>query len=111
VSIAVTSDVVNAALKPVWHRTRPVAIARGVRSPARADAALELVPLGHSASAFAFATGGAATAPRAPLRTLAALAAYSRVHTGVHCPGDVLGGALLGVVCARPHDVGPPRRR
>jgi membrane-associated phospholipid phosphatase len=27
---------------------------------------------------------------------LAALVAYSRVHTGVHYPGDVVAGALVG---------------
>jgi len=31
-----------------------------------------------------------------PLRLLAALVAYSRVHTGVHYPGDVVVGALIG---------------
>ena len=31
---------------------------------------------------------------------LAALVAYSRVHTGVHYPGDVLAGALLGAMIA-----------
>jgi membrane-associated phospholipid phosphatase len=108
VSIALTSVVVNAALKPVWHRT-PAGRDRA-RRPDRPPRA-RLVPLGHSASAVAFATGATATAPWAPTRTLAALVAYSRVHTGVHCPGDVLGGTLLGVVRARPHDVGPPRRR
>ena len=35
-------------------------------------------------------------AAAAPLRALAALVAYSRVHTGVHYPGDVLVGALIG---------------
>ena len=32
-----------------------------------------------------------------PLRALAAIVAYSRVHTGVHFPGDVIAGALTGV--------------
>ena len=36
-----------------------------------------------------------------PLQGLAALVAYSRVHTGVHYPGDVLAGALAGTVLAR----------
>ncbi len=32
----------------------------------------------------------------APLRGLAAAVAYSRVHTGVHYPGDVIIGAVVG---------------
>ena len=36
-----------------------------------------------------------------PLRALAALVAYSRVHTGVHYPGDVLAGALIGTALAQ----------
>ena len=36
-----------------------------------------------------------------PLHGLAALVAYSRVHTGVHYPGDVIVGSLLGVVLAQ----------
>ena len=34
----------------------------------------------------------------APLHALAAGVAYSRVHTGVHYPGDVVAGSLIGVV-------------
>jgi membrane-associated phospholipid phosphatase len=30
------------------------------------------------------------------LRGLAAAVAYSRVHTGVHYPGDVIVGSLIG---------------
>ena len=35
-----------------------------------------------------------------PLHTLAALVGYSRVHTGVHYPSDVVVGALTGVTIA-----------
>jgi undecaprenyl-diphosphatase len=56
-------------------------------------------PSGHSASAFAFATGACAELPLlAPvLMPLAAAIAYSRVHTGVHHPSDVVAGAAIGV--------------
>ena len=56
-------------------------------------------PSGHSASGFAFASAVAGTLPIAavPLRGLAAAVAYSRVHTGVHYPGDVVVGSLIGV--------------
>jgi membrane-associated phospholipid phosphatase len=35
------------------------------------------------------------------MRGLAALVAYSRVHTGVHFPGDVVAGALIGTLLAQ----------
>ena len=55
-------------------------------------------PSGHAASAFAFASGVAAEAPvpGGLLTVLAALVAYSRVHTGVHYPSDVVAGAVIG---------------
>jgi undecaprenyl-diphosphatase len=59
-------------------------------------------PSGHSAAAFAFAIGVARVSPSAavPLLALAALVSYSRVHTGVHYPGDVVAGSLLGTAVA-----------
>ena len=98
-SVAVTSAVVNLAVKPLARRRRPdrlaseVPVARHVRMPSSRS-----FPSGHSASAFAFATGVGHVSPAAaaPLRVVAALVAYSRVHTGVHYPGDVLVGALIG---------------
>jgi membrane-associated phospholipid phosphatase len=100
-SIAVTATVVNAALKPLGRRRRPARrarLARHVRMPRSRS-----FPSGHAASAFAFATGVAGTLPRLafPLRALAALVAYSRVHTGVHYPGDVVIGSLVGVSLAQ----------
>jgi membrane-associated phospholipid phosphatase len=60
-------------------------------------------PSGHSAAAFAFATGVGHVLPPAaiPLQALAALIAYSRVHTGVHYPGDVVVGAVTGTALAQ----------
>ncbi len=103
-SVAVTATVVNLAVKPLSRRRRPNRAAervpreRHVRMPASTS-----FPSGHSAAAFAFASGVGTTMPTAsiPLRILATLVAYSRVHTGVHYPGDVIGGALIGIVLAR----------
>ena len=104
VSLAVTATVVNVAMKPLARRRRPdrvaqeVPLARQVRMPISRS-----FPSGHAASAFAFATGVGNVSPAAavPLRVLAALVAYSRVHTGVHFPGDVLAGALIGTTLAQ----------
>jgi membrane-associated phospholipid phosphatase len=98
-SVAVTSAVVNLLVKPLGRRGRPdrvgeeVPVARHVDMPTSSS-----FPSGHSAAAFAFATGVGRTMPHAavPLRALAGLVAYSRVHTGVHYPGDVTIGSLIG---------------
>jgi membrane-associated phospholipid phosphatase len=103
-SLAVTATVVNAAIKPLGRRGRPdrlthdVPLARQVAMPRSRS-----FPSGHTAGAFAFATGvGHALPPAAvPLRALAAAVGYSRVHTGVHYPGDVVAGALLGTALAQ----------
>jgi undecaprenyl-diphosphatase len=99
VAIALTSALVNVGIKPAARRERPdragsrVPPARYVRMPLSRS-----FPSGHAASAFAFATAAGHEVPAAgpPLRALAALVAYSRVHTGVHYPGDALIGALIG---------------
>ena len=44
--------------------------------------------------------GRAQPALSAPLRALATLVGYSRVHTGVHYPADVVAGAFIGVTAA-----------
>ena len=103
-SLAVTSAVVNVAVKRLARRRRPdrlageVPLARHVRMPSSRS-----FPSGHAATAFAFATGVGHVSPSAavPLRALAALVAYSRVHTGVHYPADVLAGSLLGTALAQ----------
>lgn len=98
-AVACTSVLVNAGAKLVGRRPRPdrvryrVPVARQVPMPRSGS-----FPSGHAASAFAFATaaGNALPAAALPLRALAAAVAYSRVHTGVHYPLDVVAGALAG---------------
>ena len=102
-SIALTSAVVNLGLKPLGNRRRPdrvtaeVPVTRQVTMPRSTS-----WPSGHSASAFAFATGAGAAWPAAgiPLSALASLVAYSRVHTGVHYPSDTIAGTVAGVALA-----------
>jgi undecaprenyl-diphosphatase len=55
-------------------------------------------PSGHAASGFAFASAIGRDQPSLgfALQFLAAAVAYSRVHTGVHYPGDVVVGSLIG---------------
>ena len=98
-AIGVNSAVVNLPMKFASRRTRPnregagVPSQRWVTMPASTS-----FPSGHSASAFAFATAASGDVPAlaVPLRALAASVAYSRVHAGVHYPGDVVVGSMIG---------------
>jgi membrane-associated phospholipid phosphatase len=99
-SIGLASATVNIVAKGLVRRARPdqvrvaVAAGRRVRMPGSTS-----FPSGHSASAFAFATAVGDELPLAwlPLNALAAAVAYSRVHTGVHYPGDAIIGSLMGM--------------
>jgi membrane-associated phospholipid phosphatase len=98
-SIVVTSGVVNLILKPSRRRRRPDRVAHDVPLSRHVDMPRSTsFPSGHAAAAFAFAAGVAHELPPAgiPLQAVAALVAYSRVHTGVHYPIDVIAGAVLG---------------
>jgi undecaprenyl-diphosphatase len=118
-AIGATSATVNLGIKPLAHRRRPD----------RPDPALfeaRLVPMpestsfpsGHSASAFAFAYAVGRHYPLlgVPLRLLASAVAYSRVHTGVHYPGDAVLGSIVGagtaaiVADVSDHHARSPRR-
>ena len=102
-AVAVTAAIVNVAIKPLSRRARPdreeasVPLGRHVRMPASHS-----FPSGHTAAAFAFATGAGRALPwtTPALTVLATLVGYSRVHTGVHYPLDVVMGALCGVTFA-----------
>jgi YegS/Rv2252/BmrU family lipid kinase len=99
ISIAITSTLVNLPLKYLARRDRPP-MRRGDRPlPVSLPGSFSF-PSGHSASAFAFATGVAIEEPRllAPILPVAAGVAYSRVHLRVHYPLDVLAGATIGTV-------------
>src|SRR6516165_11081680 len=99
VAIGVTSALVNLAVKSAWSRQRPdragagVPVWRNVRMPTSTS-----FPSGHAASGFAFAAAIGRDQPwlGLGLRFVAATVAYSRVHTGVHYPGDIVVGALIG---------------
>jgi membrane-associated phospholipid phosphatase len=99
VAIGATSALVNIAIKPLWARRRPdralagVPFRRRVRMPTSTS-----FPSGHSASGFAFAAAIGQDQPwlGLALRFLAGAVAYSRVHTGVHYPSDIVVGSLIG---------------
>jgi membrane-associated phospholipid phosphatase len=98
-AIGATSAVVNLGVKTLSRRRRPdraqarVPGARQVAMPSSTS-----FPSGHSAAAFAFATAISRDSPwlAIAIQFLAGGVAYSRVHTGVHYPGDTVAGALIG---------------
>jgi membrane-associated phospholipid phosphatase len=98
-AIGVTSATVNLGMKPLAQRRRPERAdpgpspARQVRMPQSTS-----FPSGHAASAFAFAYAIGRHLPElaVPIRLLAGGVAYSRVHTGVHYPADVVIGSIVG---------------
>ncbi|MEV6883688.1 phosphatase PAP2 family protein [Streptomyces sp. NPDC051135] len=102
-AVAVASASTNLLGKHLVHRARPdreaarVTTDRYVPMPASAS-----FPSGHTAAAVAFATAVGVVLPEAavPLGALASAVGYSRVHTGVHYPGDVAAGAVLGIASA-----------
>jgi membrane-associated phospholipid phosphatase len=122
-AIGVTSATVNLGMKPLAQRRRPdragpgPSPARQVRMPQSTS-----FPSGHAASAFAFAYAIGRHLPglAVPIRLLAGGVAYSRVHTGVHYPTDVVIGSIIGAgtaamvaaACDRlPQPQERPRRR
>jgi membrane-associated phospholipid phosphatase len=99
-SIGLASLSVNQGFKRIANRRRPdrggVGVPDGRHVPMPGSTSF---PSGHSASAFAFAEGVSTAAPAlgVPVRLVAVAVAYSRVHTGVHYPGDVVAGSLIGI--------------
>jgi membrane-associated phospholipid phosphatase len=99
IAVGVNSALVNLPMKFASDRERPnretagVPEQRWVPMPTSSS-----FPSGHAASGFAFAGAVSGSMPviGVPLRGLAAAVAYSRVHTGVHYPGDVIVGSLIG---------------
>jgi undecaprenyl-diphosphatase len=99
VAVGITSTVVNLPMKFATRRARPDREVASVPEQRRVPMPeTTSFPSGHSASAFAFAGAVGASMPglAVPLHGLAALVAYTRVHTGVHYPGDVIIGSLIG---------------
>lgn len=99
-AIGVTSFLANVVLKGLTRRARPsdpVPEARRLRQPDSSS-----FPSGHTASAAAFSgvVGRSYPALWIPINALAGAIGFSRVYTGVHYPGDVAGGWILGEAVA-----------
>jgi undecaprenyl-diphosphatase len=99
VAIGATSATINLVAKSIVTRPRPhrvdadIFAARDIAMPASSS-----FPSGHAASGFAFAYAVGRHVPilALPVRLLAGAVAYSRIHLGVHYPGDVAVGSMAG---------------
>jgi undecaprenyl-diphosphatase len=100
VAIGVNSFVVNVPLKSAVRRKRPDDVVPEERRLAKPES--YSFPSGHTASAAAFSGVVGRAYPKLwlPINVLAAMVGFSRVYTGVHFPGDVLGGWFVGKVVA-----------
>lgn len=108
VGLGTESLLVNQGVKRLFNRVRPEAdpaVADRIRKPSTSS-----FPSGHASAAFTAA--GLLTDEQPSLRPLfygvAVVVAASRVHTRMHHPSDVVGGALVGVVAARLFRAGWP---
>jgi len=99
VAIGVTSALVNLGVKSLYARQRPDRAGAGVPDQRQVPMpSSSSFPSGHSAAGFAFASAVGRELPwlGSGMRFAAAAVAYSRVHTGVHYPGDTVVGSLIG---------------
>jgi undecaprenyl-diphosphatase len=96
------SNAVNEGLKLWVQRPRPCHALEAVHLLVGCSTSNFSFPSSHAANATAQAAFfGFAYRPVAiPLFVVAAVIGYSRVYVGVHYPADVVGGVLVGLMCA-----------
>jgi undecaprenyl-diphosphatase len=99
---AVLALLVQVPFHYFWFRARPFAAHEGVVKLVERMVDEKSFPSAHATIAFALA-GSIAFRNRRwgnALLVLAALVAFGRVAAGVHYPSDVVGGAVIGLLCA-----------
>lgn len=100
--ILITDQLSSHVLKDIFDRVRPCEALQGVRAIDGCRHSLSF-PSSHAVNTFAAATLFSLFYRRwVPWVAfgLAGLVSYSRIYLGLHYPSDVLGGAVIGIVCA-----------
>ncbi len=101
VILTLSDQLSSAVIKPWVNRVRPCFVVEGVRLLIDQSGSPSF-PSSHAANMAAMATLFSVKYRRytAVFISIAGLVAYSRIYVGVHYPSDLLGGALVGVLCA-----------
>jgi undecaprenyl-diphosphatase len=98
ISLALTA-VLTYSLKAIVKRNRPYLAYPRIITGKAAETTYSF-PSGHTSMAFATATALSLSFPKwyviGPAFSYAVLVGYSRTYLGVHYPGDVLAGAIIG---------------
>lgn len=100
--ILLTDQLNSHVLKDLFGRVRPCEVLEGVRAIDGCRHSLSF-PSSHAVNTFAAATLFTLFYRRwVPWVAfgLATVVSYSRVYLGLHYPSDVLGGAVIGALCA-----------
>jgi undecaprenyl-diphosphatase len=103
ITVAITDPLGAQIVKPLFHRLRPCnpdVLVEGGRFLLGHKTSLSF-PSIHALNMFAQAMLFSLLYPRLAvwLFLFAGLIGYSRIYVGVHYPLDVLGGAIIGMVC------------
>ncbi len=99
--IALSDQMAASVIKPWVERMRPCAAMLNVRMLIGLKTSYSF-PSAHASNIFAAATFFSVFYPKGRMVyfTLAVLVGLSRIYVGVHYPFDVIGGAILGALCA-----------
>ncbi|MBK9935051.1 MAG: phosphatase PAP2 family protein [Cytophagaceae bacterium] len=92
------SAAISGIIKKTVKEPRPFVTYPEIQKLTKAGS--ESFPSGHTTDAFSMATSLTIAYPKwyvaVPAYTYASAIGYSRMHLGVHYPGDVLAGAIIG---------------
>ena len=104
VVVGLSDCISSSVIKPLVGRQRPCdpdVLVQGARFLLGNKSSFSF-PSSHAANNVAWATLFSVKYPRMKwvFIGVAVLMAYSRVYVGVHYPSDLMGGAVLGILCA-----------